>query len=211
MPSEKGSEGTRKPLTNMFYLQNCQHPLTNWSEGCQYLLRPYYQFVRGMPIPSETVLQFARGGHWPRTTWNKFQEHDQLPWYICKRVASLIYKEATRQPLAIPLKKVKFKVKKQEASDNIKTKRGWPPNYAPSIHTNNSPLPSLETVPLKVHLHKIFDLRFFSSKASSWSPDQNPKLFSNINSKSPRYSNSKVIPRIIRIRGKKLFCRVRPK
>ncbi len=48
---------------------------------------------------------------------------------------------------------------------------------------------------------------FFSSKASSWSPDQDPKLFLNINSKSPRYLNSKVIPRMIRIRGKKLFCR----
>ncbi len=70
---------------------------------------------------------------------------------------------------------------------------------------------SQDSYSLKVHLHEIFDIRFFSSKASSWSPDQDPKLFSNTNSKSPRYSNSKVIPRIIRIRGNKLFCRARAK
>jgi hypothetical protein len=59
---------------------------------------------------------------------------------------------------------------------------------------------------LKAHLHEIFNIRFFSSKASSWVPDQAPKLFLNINLNSPRYSNLKVIPRIIRIRRKKLFC-----
>ncbi len=67
------------------------------------------------------------------------------------------------------------------------------------------------TAGLKVHLHEIFDIRFFSSKASFWSPDQDPKLFSNINSNSPRYSNLKVIPRIIRIRGRKFFCHARAK
>ncbi len=64
---------------------------------------------------------------------------------------------------------------------------------------------------LKVHLHEIFDIHFFSSKASFWSPDQDPKLFSNINSNSPRYSNLKVILRIIRIRGKTFFCHARAK
>jgi hypothetical protein len=64
---------------------------------------------------------------------------------------------------------------------------------------------------LKVHVHEIFDIRFFSSKASFWSPDQDPKLFSNINSNSPRYSTSKVNPRIIRIRGKTFFCHARAK
>jgi hypothetical protein len=37
------------------------------------------------------------------------------------------------------------------------------------------------SVYLKVHLHEIFDIRFFSSKASSWSPDKDPKLFLNTN------------------------------
>jgi hypothetical protein len=49
-------------------------------------------------------------------------------------------------------------------------------------------------------LAQNFRHSFFSSKSSSWSPDQNPKLYSNINS---RYSNLKVIPRIIRICEKK--------
>jgi hypothetical protein len=69
----------------------------------------------------------------------------------------------------------------------------------------------MERNDLKVHLHEIFDIRFFSSKASSWAPDQAPELFSNINSNSPRYPNLKVIPGIIRIRGKKLFCHARAK
>jgi hypothetical protein len=61
----------------------------------------------------------------------------------------------------------------------------------------------------KVHLHRIFGFRFFSSKARSWSPDSFSRLFFNINSNSPRYSNSKVIQRISRIRGKKFFCHAR--
>jgi hypothetical protein len=43
---------------------------------------------------------------------------------------------------------------------------------------------------LKGTLARDFRHSFFSSKASFWSPDQDPKLFSNINSNSPRYSNS---------------------
>jgi hypothetical protein len=41
---------------------------------------------------------------------------------------------------------------------------------------------------LKVHLHEIFDLWFFSSKEPTWSPDSYPKFVSNIMSNSPRYS-----------------------
>jgi hypothetical protein len=63
---------------------------------------------------------------------------------------------------------------------------------------------------LKVHLHEIFDINFFSSKASSWSLDSYPRLFSYINSNLPRYSNSKVIPPIIRI-CRKTFCQARAK
>jgi hypothetical protein len=49
---------------------------------------------------------------------------------------------------AIPLKKVKFKVKKQETiNSNKKTIRGSSPNKAQSIHTTNSPSQSQETVP----------------------------------------------------------------
>ncbi len=43
--------------------------------------------------------------------------------------------------------------------------------------------------PLKVHLHKIFDFCFFSSKALTRSPDSYPKFVSNVKSNSPRYSN----------------------
>jgi hypothetical protein len=62
---------------------------------------------------------------------------------------------------------------------------------------------------LKVHLHEILDFCFFSYKASLWSPDFNPSILSNINSNSPRYSNSKVILHIIRTRGIKFFCHAR--
>jgi hypothetical protein len=49
---------------------------------------------------------------------------------------------------------------------------------------------------VKVHLHEIFrSCFFFSSKAPSWSPDSYPRLFSNINSNSPKNTNLKVILR----------------
>ncbi len=60
---------------------------------------------------------------------------------------------------------------------------------------------------LKIHLHEICYACFFFliySIASSWS-DSYPGLFSNINSNSPEYSNSKVILYIIRIRKNKFF------
>ncbi len=57
------------------------------------------------------------------------------------------------------------------------------------VITNNTVYKtSLHSRVLQVHLHEIFDISFFSSKASSWAPDQAPKLFSNINSNSPRRS-----------------------
>ncbi len=62
---------------------------------------------------------------------------------------------------------------------------------------------------LKVNLHEILDFRFLSEKECSWSPDFYPSILLNINSNSPRYSNSKVIPRTIRIRGTKFFCNAR--
>jgi hypothetical protein len=49
---------------------------------------------------------------------------------------------------AIPLKKVKFKVKNQEATNSYKTIRGSSPNKALSNSTTNSPSQSRETVPL---------------------------------------------------------------
>jgi hypothetical protein len=58
---------------------------------------------------------------------------------------------------------------------------------------------------LKVHLHEIFDLSFFSSIDPIWDPVSGSKKFSNLNVNSPRYSNSKGIRRSIRIRGKKFF------
>jgi hypothetical protein len=65
---------------------------------------------------------------------------------------------------------------------------------------------------LKVHLHEIFNICFFSiSKASSWSRDSYPRLFWKINLNSPRYSNLKLILRIIGRCGKTFFCQARPK
>jgi hypothetical protein len=47
---------------------------------------------------------------------------------------------------------------------------------------------------LKGQCHEIFCMQFFSSKHVSRPPDSYPKAVSNINSNSPRYSNSKLIP-----------------
>jgi hypothetical protein len=55
---------------------------------------------------------------------------------------------------------------------------------------------------------KIFDFRFFI-KSMLLVPDSCPRLFSNINSNSLRYSTSKVIPHIIRIRRKIFVCQAR--
>ncbi len=49
----------------------------------------------------------------------------------------------------------------------------------------------------------------FLQKASLWSPDFYPSILSNINSNSPRNSNSKVFLRIIRIRGMKFVHNAR--
>jgi hypothetical protein len=51
---------------------------------------------------------------------------------------------------AIPLKKVKYKVKNQEATNSLKPVRGSSPNKALSIHTTTSTSQSRETVPLKL-------------------------------------------------------------
>ncbi len=53
---------------------------------------------------------------------------------------------------------------------------------------------------LKVHLHEIFVIWFFSSKEPIWSLDSYSKFLLNIDSYSPSYSTFKVIPRIIRQR-----------
>jgi hypothetical protein len=47
---------------------------------------------------------------------------------------------------------------------------------------------------IKEQCHEIFCMQFFSSKHVSRPPDSYPKAVSNINSNSPRYSNSKLIP-----------------
>jgi hypothetical protein len=64
---------------------------------------------------------------------------------------------------------------------------------------------------LKVTLTRAFQLLVFSSEASSWSSDSYPGLFRNLNSISPRQSNSKVFPCIIGIHGKKFVCQVKAK
>jgi hypothetical protein len=64
---------------------------------------------------------------------------------------------------------------------------------------------------LKGTLARDFRPSFFSIKSKLLAHDQAPKLILNINLNSPRYSNLKAIPRIIRIRGKKLFCHARAK
>jgi hypothetical protein len=53
------------------------------------------------------------------------------------------------QPLFKPLKKVKFKVNNQEATDKFKNIRDSSPKNALSIHTTNSSYQSRETAPLK--------------------------------------------------------------
>ncbi len=81
----------------------------------------------------------------------------------------------------------------------------WPPNF--SFSTVLFIVVSCITLNiLKVHLREIFDINLFFTKASSWSLVSDPRLFSNIISNSPRYSNSKVSQGIIRIRGNKCFC-----
>ncbi len=67
---------------------------------------------------------------------------------------------------AIPLKKVKFKVENQEATDSFKNYWGSSPNNALSIHNTNSPSQSHETVPLNTFIEKIlFD---FLSKVRAY-------------------------------------------
>jgi hypothetical protein len=61
-------------------------------------------------------------------------------------------------------------------------------------------------IEVKGTLARDFQHSFFSSKASSWSPDSYLRLFSNIDSNSPRHSNSKVILHIIRINRNKFFA-----
>ncbi len=39
----------------------------------------------------------------------------------------------------------------------------------------------------QVHLHEVFNMRFFSSKKSTRYPDSSAKFFSNTKSNSPRY------------------------
>ncbi len=134
MPSGQGLEGIGNTLADMCYMQKL--PM---SSG---------EFVRGLPITSDTLLQ------------------------ICQRVVNKLLAPVTnlpkgcQQPMAhlqegcpnctqrgnlcaIPLKKVKFKVIKKEATDSYKTIRGSSPNKALSIHTTNSPSQSRETVPLR--------------------------------------------------------------
>jgi hypothetical protein len=62
---------------------------------------------------------------------------------------------------------------------------------------------------IKGTLARDFRPQFFSSIDPIWDPVSGSKKFSNLNGNSPRYSNSKVIRRSIRIRGKKFFFRVR--
>ncbi len=54
-----------------------------------------------------------------------------------------------------------------------------------------------------------FSASVFFIKSMLLVPWSFSRLFLNIKSNSLRYSNSKVIPRIIRIRGKNFFCHVR--
>jgi hypothetical protein len=58
---------------------------------------------------------------------------------------------------------------------------------------------------IKGTLARDFGLPFFIIKRMLLAPDFYPSILLNINSNSPRYSNSKVIPRIIRIREQKFF------
>ncbi len=68
-----------------------------------------------------------------------------------------------------------------------------------NLTKNNAIISYLKkTIALKVNLHEIFNLWFFSHR--NLVPDSDPKFFSNINSNSQRYSNLKAVLHIIRIR-----------
>ncbi len=98
---------------------NLWHPVTNLPEGCQYPLIPCTKFARGLLTTFGTLRKGCPN---------------------CKQRGNLC---------AIPLKKVKFKVKNQEAINSYKIIRGSSLNEALSIHTTNSPSQSCETVPLR--------------------------------------------------------------
>ncbi len=78
---------------------NLWQPITNLPEGCQYPLTPWKKFARGLPT--------------------KHMAHLQEGCPNCTQRGNLC---------AIPLKKVKFKVKNQEALNSYKTIRGSSPN-----------------------------------------------------------------------------------
>jgi hypothetical protein len=89
-------------------VNNLRPPTTNLPEGCQYPLTPFDKFARGLP-----------------TTYGTLQA---------------VFPNCTQRgnPNAIPLKKVKFKVKNQKAINSYKkTNRGSSPNKATYINTND--------------------------------------------------------------------------
>jgi hypothetical protein len=76
------------------------------------------------------------------------------------------------------------------------------------LHCLNLPFPlhSLCPVPsLKGTLARDFLLLFFSSKATTWSPDSYPKFISNIKSNSPRYSNYSALC-VDSVNAELIFC-----
>ncbi len=131
-------------------------------------IRMYWQ-------PSGEYVLFAKVAN---TLWGICQRAvSDTQWQICLRVANTLLPLVTNLPervannlwyfqqgcpnytqrdnlCAIPLKRLKFKVKNLERMKSYETIRGSSPNKALSINTTNSPSQSREIVPL-IYLFSI--------------------------------------------------------
>jgi hypothetical protein len=109
---------------------------------------PSEKFARGLPITSDTLKQiYQRVANTLLPPVTNLTEGCQQPMAHLQEGCPNCTQRGNL--FAIPLKKVKFKVKNQKARNSYTTFRGSSLNEALSIHTTNNTSKSRETVPLR--------------------------------------------------------------